>query len=127
MYTIRLGFGLSDKHGRPLNSGIINEAHEFLGGLLSELFYGCTVVSTEGYWQGQGERSLIFEALTDAFDEEVQYPLLLEGAGQVARLANQDAVMVAVFETAGHVAMVGPSMQTPLPAEARIAAALAAA
>jgi hypothetical protein len=116
---VRFALGLNDKNGDPLSSYQQEAATNILGSALSHLFGGCTIYSTRGFWDGQQEPSLVFEAFSEAPEAETGQAgfttiaelsnqlYLKEAARDAALAANQEAVMLVVSSAPGAITFVG--------------------
>jgi hypothetical protein len=110
---VRFALGLHDKNGAPLSLYQQEAATNILGSVLSQLFGGCTIYPTRGFWEGQQEPSLIFEAVGEAFpppdsgQESTEQLILKAAARDAAIAANQEAVMLVVSNAPGLIEFVG--------------------
>jgi hypothetical protein len=114
---VRYGLGLYDRTGEPLSSFQQEAATTILGTALQELFGGCTIYNTRGFWDFGQEPSLIFEAYGELSDAEAAWPdteaesdkqlFLKQAAARAALAANQEAVMLVISSAPGALSFVG--------------------
>lgn len=91
-HKVMYALGLHRADGTPVTQPLIDAAKELLGVELSNQFEGCTIYEAVGYWHGNEEPSMVFEA----FGAYPNVPDLRKAAGKAARITQQQAVMLLV-------------------------------